>query len=117
MKPVYKIDDVEIKRPDTFRIERFNLTDLQRVASGTMKGDLIAKKRKFYFTYNSITSDELDKILDAIWETNSIFYTLTYVENNVMKTARVYVGSIPTDYHRSGAKWVWKNVTFNLIEQ
>lgn len=117
MQANYKIDGTVFRRPDDFRIERFNVTDLQRIASGDMCGDLIAKKRKFYFTYNSITSDQLEAIFNLIWETNALFYTLTYVENNVEKTARVYVGSIPTDLVRTGAKWVWKNVSFNLIEK
>ena len=82
-----------------------------------MCGDLIAKKRKFYFTYDAIQSTELDAILDLIWETNSVFFDLTYIENNEEKTARVYSGSIPSELYRTGSKWVWKNVTFNLIEK
>lgn len=117
MQSSYKIDGVSIKRPSDFKIERYNVTNLQRLANADMCGDLIAKKRKFYFTYDSITSDDLNTILNAIWETNSIFFTLTYVENNVTKTARVYSGSIPSELYRTGGKWVWKNVTFNLIEK
>lgn len=117
MQASYKINGVAIKRPSDFKIERFNVTNLQRLANADMCGDLIAKKRKFYFTYESITSDALDAILDTIWETNSIFFTLSYVENNKTKTARVYSGSIPSDLYRTGGKWVWKNVTFNLIEK
>ncbi len=117
MQSSYKIDGVSIKRPSNFKIERYNVTNLQRLANADMCGDLIAKKRKFYFTYDSITSDELNTILNAIWETNSIFFTLEYVENNETKTARVYSGSIPSELYRTGGKWVWKNVTFNLIEK
>jgi hypothetical protein len=117
MQQSYKINGTAFKRPDSFKIERYNLTDLQRIASGDMRGDLIAQKRKFYFTYNAITSDELEKILNLIWEVDEVFFTLTYIENNVEKTAQVYVGSIPSELVRTGAKWVWKNVSFNLIEQ
>ena len=117
MKAEFKINGTLIKRPSKFKIERYNVTNLQRLANASMSGELIAKKRKFYFTYDAITSDELNTILDAIWETNSIFYTLKYVENNQSKSATVYVGSIPTELHRTGGKWVWKNVTFDLIEK
>lgn len=117
MKAEFKINGTLIKRPSKFKIERFNVTNLQRLANASMSGELIAKKRKFYFTYDAITSDELNTILDAIWETTSIFYTLKYVENNQSKSATVYVGSIPTELHRTGGKWVWKNVTFDLIEK
>lgn len=117
MEAKYKINGTPIKRPSNFKIERYNVTNLERLANAEMCGDLIAKKRKFYFTYDSIQSDELNNILELIWETNSVFFDLTYVENNTEKTARVYSGSIPTELHRTGSKWVWKNVTFNLIEK
>lgn len=117
MQQSYRINGVPIRRPDNFKIERYKITDLQRLASGDMGGDLIAKKRKFFFVYDGITSDQLDVILDAIWEVDGVFFDLSYIESNVEKTARVYVGAIPTELHRTGAKWVWKNVTFNLIEK
>lgn len=117
MQQSYKINGTAFKRPDSFKIERYNLTDLQRIASGDMCGDLIAQKLKFYFTYDAITSDELETILNLIWNVTDLFFTLSYVENNVSKTAQVYVGSIPTELVRTGAKWVWKGVTFSLIEQ
>ena len=82
-----------------------------------MCGDLIAKKRKFYFTYAAITAKDLNTILDIIWETNELFFTLSYVENGQTKTAKVYTGSIPTELYRTGDNWVWKGVTFDLIEK
>ena len=49
-KTSFKIDGVTIKRPTLFKIERYNVTNLQRLANADMCGELIAKKRKFYFT-------------------------------------------------------------------
>lgn len=117
MKTDFRINGVRIKRPSDFKIERYNVTNLDRLANAKMVGDLIAKKRKFYFTYAAITAKDLNLILDTIWETTDLFYTLSYVENNVTKTARVYSGSIPTELHSTGENWTWKNVTFDLIEQ
>lgn len=113
------INGVPIKNPTSFKIERYNITNLERLANGDITGDLIAKKRKFYFTWEAITGYELNTILNVIWETNSIFYTLTYLENGIQKSAVVYAGSIPTDLHRAGhsTNWVWRNVEFNLIER
>lgn len=115
----FSVNGVAIKNPSAFKIERYNVTNMERLADAKMVGDLIAKKRKFYFTYDAITGYDLDVILEAIWETNSLFFPLVYLENGVEKTATVYVGSIPTDLHKAGrtTNWVWKNVTFNLIEQ
>ena len=107
-----------IKNPSDFKIERYNVTNLERLADATMVGDLIAKKRKFYFTYDAIKGSDLDNILEAIWETDKLFFPLKYKENGKSKSATVYVGSIPTELHSAKSKdWVWKNVTFNLIER
>lgn len=112
------INGREIKNPSTFKIERYNVTNMERLANADMVGDLIAKKLKFYFTYEAITAGELDNILEAIWNTNSIFYPLQYVENGVVKSATVYSGSIPTELHSAKSKeWVWKSVSFNLIQK
>lgn len=114
-----RINSTNIKKPSTFKIERYNVTNLERNASGLMCGDLLAKKRKFYFTYDAITARDLDTILNVLWETDDIFYTLTYDENNVQKSATVYAGSIPSELYHAGPheEWVWKGVSFNLIER
>ena len=117
MNPVYTIAGRRIKNPSSFKIERYNLTTIDRLVNGDAVGDLVAKKRKFYFTYEAIDSDDLNNILDAIWETNAIFLPFTYVENNKQKSATVYTGSIPSELYRPGGKWVWKNVSFDLIEK
>jgi len=113
------INGVGIKNPTTFKIERYNVTTMERLADASMAGDLIAKKLKFYFTYDAITGYDLGIILDAIWNTNSLFYDLSYLENGERKTATVYSGSIPSELHwaGNGPNWVWKGVSFNLIER
>ena len=113
------INGVAVKNPSTFKKERYMVTTMERLANASMVGDLIAKKRKFYFTYEAISGEELDTILEAIWDTDELFFTLAYPENGIQKTAEVYVGSIPAELHRAGktSNWVWKNVTFNLIER
>lgn len=118
MESIYKLNGVIIKSPHPFKIERYNITKSSRVASGKMMMELIAKKRKFYFTYEAIDATELNKILDIIWENPSMFFELSYVENNTIKTATVYTGAIPTELYRTDiGAWVWTNVTFDLIEQ
>lgn len=115
----FQINGSSIKNPSEFKIERYNITNMERLADAKMVGDLIAKKRKFYFTYEAISGYDLDIILELIWETNELFFPLTYAENGTTKMATVYVGSIPAELHRAGrtTNWIWRNVTFNLIEQ
>lgn len=115
----FTVNGRAIKNPSTFKIERYNVTNMERLANAEMVGDLIAKKLKFYFTYDAITAEDLDSILETIWETDRLFFPIEYSENGQLKTATVYVGSIPTELHRAGktTNWVWKNVTFNLIQK
>jgi len=114
------INGITIKNPSSFKIERYNVTTMTRLSNASMTGDLIAKKHKFYFTYEAIAAPELDRILEAIWDSDALFFTLQYPYQGTPKSAQVYVGSIPAELHNGAARgpnWVWKNVTFNLIEQ
>lgn len=117
MKTNFKINGVAIKRPSAFKISRYVLTKSGRLANGKMTAEIVAKKRKFFFTYDAIDAPDAEKILNLIWESGEFFFTLEYVENNQTKSARVYAGEIPADLHRTGDVWVWKNFNFNLIEQ
>lgn len=109
---------VQIKSPLTgnFTIERYNLTKSGRLASGLMVMDLIAKKRKFLFRYPAITARDMNTILDLI-DGTTMFFSLSYWENNVIKYATCYVGHIPSTIHRTGENWVWTDVDFDLIER
>ncbi len=118
----FAIDSTAIKNPSEYDVNYYTITESNRTADGTMVMEYIANKRTFKFTYDFINSDELDTILDILWTqlptTKQCFHTLEYMDNNEVKTATVYAGAIPKKLHRGhGAKWVWKNVTFSLIEQ
>lgn len=112
------INGVTIKKPSTFKVERYNVTTMERLSNAAMVGDLVAQKLKFYFTYDAISADDFDTILSAIWDSKKLFFDFTYTDRGVKKTKSVYVGSIPSDLHyMSSSNTVWKNVTFNLIER
>lgn len=115
----FSINGQVIKNPTGFKVERYKITTLNRLASGMMSGDLIAKKKKFYFVYDAITSRELKDILAVIWDTDELFFDLIYPYEGSTQLCSVYVGSIPSDLARAGTSddWVWKGVTFNLIER
>jgi hypothetical protein len=113
------INGITVKNPSGFKIERYKVTTLQRLANADMTGDLLAKKIKLYYTYDSISGYDLDIILSAIWEAPGIFFPVKYLVNGSVNTITAYVGSIPSDLYRAGrtTNWVWKNVTFNLIQK
>ncbi len=113
-----RINGITIKNPSTFKIERYNVTTMERLSNATMVGDLVAKKLKFYFTYDVLTAQELDTILQAIWDSSGLFFPFQYSDRGISKITMVYVGSIPSELHyMSDKNTVWKNVSFNLIER
>lgn len=113
----FTVNGVRIKNPSTFKVERYNVTTMERLSNADMVGDLIAKKRKFYFTYDAISAADFDAILGAI-DSDTLFFPLEFPDRGVTVRAEVYVGSIPADLHyMSDRNTVWKNVTFNLIER
>lgn len=114
----FRVNGVTIKNPSSFKIERYNVSTMERLSNADMVGDLVAKKLKFYFTYEVLSAQDFDNILQAIWDSPGLFFPLEYEENGVSKRATVYVGSIPSELHYMSSKnTVWKNVTFNLIER
>lgn len=116
----FVVNGVTIKNPSAFKVERYNVTTMTRLSNASMTGDLIAQKLKFFFTYEALAAPDLDRILEAIWESKTLFFTLEYPYQGEQRRAEVYVGSIPSDLHRgsmASANWVWKNVSFNLIER
>ena len=111
------LNGTEIKRPWPFTMTKYKISSLERMSDGTMVGDYIARKRTYNLTYAQINGTELDKILDIIWESDSMFFTLGWRENNVEKTATVYPGAIPQTLHHTGSEWIWQDIQFQLIEQ
>lgn len=114
----FTINGIAIKNPSAFKIERYNVTTMERLSDASMVGDLVAKKLKFYFTYKVISAEDFDNILHAIWDSDKLFFPFEYEDRGERKVATVYVGSIPSDLqYMSKRNIVWKNVTFNLIER
>lgn len=118
----FMINNTPIKNPNDFDMEHYTLTQSTRTADGNMVMDFIANKRKFIFKYDVIESDDLNVIIEELWTklatTRQCFHTLTFIEDGETKTATVYAGAIPKKLHRGqGSKWVWKEVSFSLIER
>lgn len=118
------IDGVRIKPPvqDDFKISTYLVTDMKRNASGTMNGQILARKTKLFFKYPAITGAELRRIYTVL-QSDNLFHTVTYVDDGVTYTKSMYVGEMPKTLARTGAgsgnmsTWIWKDVEFNLIER
>ncbi len=116
-KDAYTLSGTTIKRPSSFKIEKYKITNASRLANGDMTADVLARKRKFTMTYNQIKATELNKIIDILWNNMDYFFPFTYIENGVAQSATVYPGSIPAELYAPVGDWTWKNVSFSLIEK
>ena len=117
MAQTVKLSGVTIKTPSDFSFDYYNLTKAGRTADGTMHMDLIAKKRKFFFKYSVLSASELETITNII-DGTTMFFTLTYYDNNVLQTATVYTGAIhKTAFRSDTGAWYFRDVGFDLIEQ
>lgn len=118
-KAWFMIDGTAIENPSGFKISRYRITKSNRLADGAMSMELIANKLKFFFTYDQINEEEMNNILELLWETDEVFYTLKYWYKGRWNTAEVYAGEIPSEMKRAwkNSKIIWKNFNFNLIER
>lgn len=119
---MFKIGSTVIKNPNKFSVEHYMITDSTRLANGDMTMDFIALKRKFEFTYSSLESKEAAIIKKALWTdiavTRNCFVVLTIPTETGTEEITVYPGAIPLPLHRADSlNWVWKDVTFSLIER
>lgn len=117
MAQVITLNGSTIKNPDDFEIQNYKVTrETGRLINGDMVMDYVALKKKYLFKYNSITGANLKTIMDIL-DTSTMFFTLTYKDNEGTQTKTVYAGHIPQVQHRTDGEWVYKNVDFALIEQ
>ena len=111
-----KIDGNVIKNPTSFGIERFKITKSGRLSSGLMTMEIIAKKRKFTFSYDVLGGTDL-LLLVGLLDSETCFFTFTWDELGTESSCTVYPGAIKYDKFRSDGQEYWKNVKFDLIEQ
>jgi len=112
-----QIAGVTVKTPSEIKIGRFDLTKSGRTASGKMKMELIATKRRVDCTWKMIRDDELKLIIDTI-TANKPFFSFTYPDAGGQQTMRCYAGDINTSlWHTINGVRYWSEVTIAFIEQ
>lgn len=113
----------QMKNPTAFKVERYKVSTLSRIANADMVGDMVARKYKFYFTYAAITAYDYEELLKAIWDIDGMFFYLHVPMGESLedKTVfRIYAGAIPATLHygnHNPKTWIWKDVSFSLIQQ
>lgn len=113
-----RVNGVLIKQPKNPSLSDYNLTKSGRTASGRMTMDLVAKKKKLYLDYEVLSGAEVELIMSLI-NGKKMFFNVSYMENNIAKGFRAYVGEVKRTVHRSDriGGWYWTDISFNFIEQ
>ena len=111
------IAGVKMANPAGVTVGRFDLTQSERAASGKMKMQIIATKRRVDVTWKHLPDSELKTILDTI-TARKPFFPLTYPDAGEDLTMTCYAGDIVTSlWHTIGGIRYWEEVSIAFIEQ
>lgn len=114
------INGVTIKAPKSFT---FGVMDLDgetaRTASGRMKRDRIATKRKLELEWGHLSDSEISAILSAV---SPVFFQVTYPDalTGSQQTKAFYVGDRTAPAYNwvpSMGKSKWEGLSMSFIEQ
>jgi len=114
------VDGTTIKNPSKKPVfSKYPVTKAGRVASALMTIDFLAEKNTIKFEYESIDATDLQTIKDTIYNFPTMFHTLVITDNGVASTYTVYPGALTYTPYRTdnNGYWVYKNASFQLIEQ
>ena len=115
---VIKIAGVEVARPASVQVGRFDLTKSNRSASGRMVMEVVrAGIRRVDVTWRFLPDADLRQILDLI-AANKPFMQIDYPDAGRQETMIAYTGDIIySAWHtRNGVRY-WEEVTIPFIEQ
>ena len=118
---ILTINSVAIKDP---QVLQWDISDLDsedgsgRNQLGQMFRDRVAVKRKLTCQWPPLDQSEISAILTAV---SGEFFTITYpdAQTGAFRTMTAYVGdrSAPMYMFQGNDKWLWENLSMNIIEQ
>lgn len=120
-----KINSVIIPTPSDYSVSVNDISKAERMASGIIKIDIIATKRKIELSYRYLSQVDLASILQSFQigtgtSAQYSFFTVEYPDpvTGALRTGTFYVGDRSAgaiDYQNNTMRW--KDIKFNLIEQ
>lgn len=115
---VIKIAGVEVARPASVQVGRFDLTKSNRSASGRMVMEVVrAGIRRVDVTWRYLPDPQLQQILDLI-AANKPFMLVEYPDAGGQQQMMAYAGDIAySAWHTRGGVRYWGEVTIPFIEQ
>lgn len=111
------INGTRIRAPQSYKVSSYRLTKSGRVANGDMTAEIIAKKRKLFLSYPSLSSTDVKQLEDLVGGDTAFFFTVTYTEDGEEKSMIAYAGEFQKTLVREGPVWYWKDVQVNFIEK
>src|SRR5690606_1936587 len=115
---VIKIAGVEVARPASVQVGRFDLTKSDRSASGRMVMEVVRTGiRRVDVTWRYLPDPDLKTILDVI-AANKPFMLVEYPDAGGQQQMMAYTGDIiySAGHTRNGVRY-WEEVTIPFIEQ
>lgn len=116
--PISSVGGVTVPCPSSYEWKESDVSDSDagRTEDAKMHKMMIAKKVHLELSWQNVTTADASTILQAF--TASEYFNVTYLDPkaNDYLTKKFYVGdrSVPSYNVRQG---LWKNVSFNVIEQ
>ena len=110
-----ELNSTAIPSPQTFEVETFDITRTNRLASGKLVAETIATKKRFNFTYTSLTGAQLSALKALLYA--DYFLSLTYPTETGIETVTVARGDIDVSLLRNEGNKQYESISFELIEQ
>ena len=115
---IIKINGTEIPTPQVYKVQINDVDSIgERSATGLLIRGRFATKRKIMFTYNVLTDEAHQAVLEAI---SPEFFQVEYLDpiNGPGATGTFYVGDRQSQaYMYLPTRKLWVDITFNLIER
>ncbi len=113
------IDGVGIITPSDTRVVPFDIEKEERAASGKLRVDTVATKRRLQFGWSLIKHEDIKCILDLLAAKK--FHTIVYPDPQGGEahtiTAKVDGNVQISSWRRIGGVRYWRDVSISLIEQ
>ena len=115
----WTLDGNTIQEPSSFEIEHIKIQAERRLANGTLKKDVRAKKKELRLSYKFLRWSQLE-IFWNVFSSATEFVTFSYMDQGTQKSATVEMSSLPTRLSRTAAvaeNYLYTDVEIILREQ
>lgn len=112
-----KVNGVSLPTPSDYKIGIQDISKAERNANGTMIIERIATKRKIELSWQYLSEQDLQQVLNAV---SPVFYQVEYLDpqERRMKSGTFYSGDRNVgalDYIKGKVRW--KDCKFNIVER